>query len=269
MTEAKGYGGALFELAEESGRTEVILENLKTVELAFVENPKYKTLLDTPALSKEERLSLIESAFVGADEYVLNVIKMLCEKRNVHLFGEIVKDFCARYDEARGIERVEAVTAVAMTDEQVGAMKSRLEAITGKTVVHTTSAGTQGIANATGADEILTGSLVNAAAIAEYIRKSGAEEVSLVCMGLEGKESTREDTLCAEYIKALLEGTEIDLAAGVEECKRTSGAKFFDKAQSEVFPEADFWLSTEADRFDLVLGVELGEDGFMHTRKKA
>ena len=140
---------------------------------------------------------------------------------------------------------------------------------TGKTVVHTTSAGTQGIANATGADEILTGSLVNAAAIAEYIRKSGAEEVSLVCMGLEGKESTREDTLCAEYIKALLEGTEIDLAAGVEECKRTSGAKFFDKAQAQVFPEADFWLSTEADRFDLVLGVEMGEDGFMHTRKKA
>ena len=88
-------------------------------------------------------------------------------------------------------------------------------------------------------------------------------------MGLEGKESTREDTLCAEYIKALLEGEEIDLAAGVEECKRTSGAKFFDKAQGEVFPEEDFWLSTEADRFDLVLGVEMGEDGFMHTRKKA
>ena len=139
---------------------------------------------------------------------------------------------------------------------------------TGKTVVHTTSAGTQGIANATGADEILTGSLVNAAAIAEYIRKSGAEEVSLVCMGLEGKESTREDTLCAEYIKALLEGEEIDLAAGVEECKRTSGAKFFDKAQAQVFPEADFWLCTEADRFDLVLGVERGADGFMHTRKR-
>ncbi len=37
---------------------------------------------------------------------------------------------------------------------------------TGKTVVHTTSAGTQGIANATGADEILGGSLVAAKAIA-------------------------------------------------------------------------------------------------------
>ena len=137
MTEAKGYGGALFELAEESGRTEAILGDLKTAQLAFMENPKYKTLLDTPALSKEERLALIDAAFSGADEYVLNVIKMLCEKRNVHLFGAVVDDFCSLYDEARGIERVEAVTAVAMTDGQKNAMASKLEAIMGKTVVLT------------------------------------------------------------------------------------------------------------------------------------
>ena len=138
---------------------------------------------------------------------------------------------------------------------------------TGKTVVHTTSAGTQGVANATGASEILTGSLVNAKAIADYIKNSGAEEVSLVCMGLAGVESTREDTLCAEYIKALVEGTPIDLAAGIEECKQTSGAKFFDPADT-VFPEEDFWLSVEADKFDFVLHVEQGADGFMHTVRK-
>ena len=43
---------------------------------------------------------------------------------------------------------------------------------TGKTVVHTTSAGTQGIANACYADEILTGSFVNALAISKYIKKT-------------------------------------------------------------------------------------------------
>lgn len=138
---------------------------------------------------------------------------------------------------------------------------------TGKTVVHTTSAGTQGVANATGASEMLTGSLVNAKAIAEYIKNSGAEDVSLVCMGLAGVESTQEDTLCAQYIKALVEGTPIDLAAGIEECKRTSGAKFFDPNDT-VFPEEDFWLSVEADKFDFVLHVEQGEDGFMHTVRK-
>jgi len=137
---------------------------------------------------------------------------------------------------------------------------------TGKTVVHTTSAGTHGVANATGATQMLTGSLVNAKAIAAYIKASGAEEASLVCMGLAGVESTREDTLCAEYIKALVEGTPIDLQAGIEECKRTSGAKFFDPNDT-VFPEEDFWLSVEADKFDFVLEVKEGPDGLMHTRK--
>ena len=138
---------------------------------------------------------------------------------------------------------------------------------TGKTVVHTTSAGTQGVANATGATEMLTGSLVNAKAIAEYIKNSGAEDVSLVCMGLAGVESTREDTLCAEYIKALVEGTPIDLQKCIEECKQTSGAKFFDPNDT-VFPEEDFWLSVEADKFDFVLHVEEGPDGLMHTIRK-
>ena len=139
---------------------------------------------------------------------------------------------------------------------------------TGKTVVHTTSAGTQGIANARFADEILTGSMVNAKAIAKYIKASGAQEVSLVCMGLAGEEPTAEDALCAQYIKSLIEGTCVDLIAGKETCKRTSGAKFFDPEQQEVFPEADFWLSLEADKFDFVLHVERGADGLMHTVRR-
>ena len=136
---------------------------------------------------------------------------------------------------------------------------------TGKTVVHNTSAGTQGVTLAEHADEILLGSLVTAKAIARYIMKSSAEEVSLVCMGLGGLEPTREDTLCAEYIKSIIEGDPIDLAPGIAECKATSGAKFFDPLRQEVFPERDFHLSVEADRFDFVLRVEKGADGLLHT----
>jgi 2-phosphosulfolactate phosphatase len=40
----------------------------------------------------------------------------------------------------------------------------------GRTVVQTTSAGTQGMANATGADEVLIGGFVNAPAVVNYIR---------------------------------------------------------------------------------------------------
>jgi len=126
----------------------------------------------------------------------------------------------------------------------------------GKTAVHTTSAGTQGVDNAINADEIITGSLCNARAVAEYIRRGNYRQVSLVCMGLGGKKPTQEDTLCAEYIKSLLEGTDIDLQNRMYELRYTSGAKFFDKEKQHIFPEADFHLCCRPDLFSFVLRAE-------------
>ena len=147
-----------------------------------------------------------------------------------------------------------------------GNSPSQLEHVdlTGKTVIHTTSAGTQGIANAKDADEILTGSLVNARAIAAYLRTKNVREVSLVCMGLEAVSQTEEDNLCAWYIRELREGREPDISAEIRKLKTTSGAKFFDPAQQEVFPERDFHLSTQVDQFDFVLRLVRGEGlGYM------
>ena len=130
----------------------------------------------------------------------------------------------------------------------------------GKTIVHTTSAGTQGIANAINADVILTGSLVNAKAIVDYIKKNNYQDVSLVCMGLEAISQTEEDNLCAYYIKSLLEDNPIEVADEIEKLKVTSGAKFFDKEQQDVFPEKDFYLSTEVNKFNFVLKLEKDKD---------
>ena len=51
------------------------------------------------------------------------------------------------------------------------------------------------------ADEVLTGSFVNAGAIVSYIKKKNPNKVSLVCMGYSTKHPIEEDTFCAEYIK--------------------------------------------------------------------
>ena len=126
-----------------------------------------------------------------------------------------------------------------------------------KVIVHTTSAGTQGIANAVNADEILTGSLVNAKAIANYIKKNNFKDVSLVCMGMEAIKETEEDNLCAKYIKDLLENNDVSyIEDEIENLKVTSGKKFFDKEQQSVFPLQDFFLSTEKDKFNFVLKIK-------------
>lgn len=125
--------------------------------------------------------------------------------------------------------------------------------IEGKTVIHTTSAGTQGVTNAVHADEILGAALVNAKATAEYIRKKNPETVSLVCMGLEALREAEEDTLCARYIESLLLEKPLDLQAEIERLRYGAGAHFFDEKQQDVFPEADFYACVKADIFPFAI----------------
>ena len=134
----------------------------------------------------------------------------------------------------------------------------------GKTVIHTTSAGTQGIINAKEADEIVTGSLVNAKAVARYIMEKQPKEVSLVCMGNGGIAPAKEDELCAEYIRSILEGAELpDMDERVKRLRYVGGAHFFDKQNQDVFPEPDFWMCIEYNKFNFVLRVEKDEKGFL------
>lgn len=136
--------------------------------------------------------------------------------------------------------------------------------ICGKRVVHSTSAGTQGIINAAHADEIITGSFVNAKAIAEYIQRKAPEKVSLVCMGKEGIAPAEEDELCATYLENLLRGREMPaIDTKLEGLRSGGGRHFFDPDNQEVFPEPDFWMCIDRDRFDFVLRIERDRDGFI------
>ena len=136
----------------------------------------------------------------------------------------------------------------------------------GKTIVHTTSSGTQGIANAKNAGEIITGSFVNAGAIVKYIQQKNPETVSLVCMGYACEYPTDEDTLCAEWIKNELEGKPNHFAEMVEIIRTGSGARFFDPEKQSWSPQSDFELCLDLNRFGFVLKVEK-DNGLNYLRK--
>ncbi len=135
MIDAKEYGKALFLLSEEEGTTAAIAEELDIVREILRENPRYEKLLDTPALAKDEKLLLIDRAFSSLSESLVNLMKILCEKHSVYQLPKIAGEYAALYDEARGIERVEALTVIAMTRSQTDALAAKLSSMTGKTVV--------------------------------------------------------------------------------------------------------------------------------------
>jgi 2-phosphosulfolactate phosphatase len=133
--------------------------------------------------------------------------------------------------------------------------------LTGRIVVHTTTAGTSGLINAKNAEITITGSFVNSAAVAKYIRVLGPESVSLVAMGHRGKVSAEEDLLCAEYIKSLIEGREADFETRISGLRLTAGARFFKPENIDFSPPTDFFLCTMANRFDFILKAVQRTDG--------
>ena len=137
----------------------------------------------------------------------------------------------------------------------------------GKTILHTTTNGTQGIAAAAHAKHILVVSLVNAKATAA-MAKSWQEDITIVPMGWEGRE-TEEDQLCADYLKALLENRKFpDLKKQAEDLRYSEGKKFFDPKQQDVFPEGDFAMCIEPDIFDFAMEVKQ-EGKWLVCRKKS
>lgn len=138
------------------------------------------------------------------------------------------------------------------------------EAIRGKRIIHTTSAGTQGAVNAVHAREILTGSFLNARAVAGYIRRQNPEKVSLVCMGKEGLAPAEEDELCAVWLRSLLTGEEMpDIGERLAGLRTSGGRHFFDPDNQDVFPEEDFRICVTRDRYDFVIRIEKDPDGLV------
>ncbi len=124
----------------------------------------------------------------------------------------------------------------------------------GRVVVHTTHAGTQGLVNATQADEVLTGGFNNLSAVCRYLLDRKPAQVTLVRMGHEARERCAEDDLYATHLAAMLRGEAAPSSESVRAALRDAPAaqKFFDPA-CDWAPEPDFTHCTNVDKFNFVL----------------
>lgn len=129
------YGGALYDLAAGENLSEEILKQLQVLSHSFGEEPNFVNLLSAHSLSKEERCRIVDGSFADkVHPYVLNFLKLLTEKGYSRYFLDCANAFKVRYNVDNNILPVTAVTAVALREEQIARLVSKLEAQTGKTV---------------------------------------------------------------------------------------------------------------------------------------
>lgn len=125
----------------------------------------------------------------------------------------------------------------------------KIKSLEGKTVVHRSSSGTQGIVNAVNAQEVIFGSFVTASAITNYLIKQNQGVCSVVAM--DGADT--EDEIFADFLTSKLKN---ELPRNVDEIteylsKHHAAARFLDPT-IPGFPKEDFYLSMDVDRFDFI-----------------
>ena len=135
MTDPKEYGRALYLLAEEEGVADDILSDAKAVRAAFSKNPEYAKLLNTPAMAKKDRLSLLDESLGGVHRHLRSLIKMLAEEHRANAAVIAIDGFVEAYEKSRGIEHATVISAVPLSESELLRLREKLERTANKTFI--------------------------------------------------------------------------------------------------------------------------------------
>ena len=145
--------------------------------------------------------------------------------------------------------------------------------VQGRTIIQRTGAGTQGAVGAINATHLLICSLANARATATYAHQLAAINGGVITLlPTEGSSQhlpyIGEDTVCADYLEALLRGQRNAEALLAENLAHLDASGRFDfMKQGDVdFPFEDIALIKGFDRFNFVMvGQRKQADGFEYV----
>lgn len=98
------YGTALFEAAEETGKTELIKQEATEVAEVFSREHDFHTFINSPGIAAEEKKRILENIFEGriCDE-LLNFLCILIDKGRIMHFDKMVKVYNKLVDREKGI----------------------------------------------------------------------------------------------------------------------------------------------------------------------
>jgi 2-phosphosulfolactate phosphatase len=133
--------------------------------------------------------------------------------------------------------------------------------LTGRTVIHRTSAGTQGLVRTMGSGSAWAASFAVAGATTRALQALAPRRVTFVITGASLGRDGDEDLACAQLIAARLAGGDPDPAPFLARVAASDAGRHFGPDGPEWAPPADLELAQELDRFDHALHATATPDG--------
>jgi F-type H+-transporting ATPase subunit delta len=119
---------------QDKGRLAVARVQLEDLVRAIDEVPELAALLENPETESRVKADVLERVLGGADELVLNFVRLLAEKGRAGEIREIAAEFETLVAAEERILDVELTTATDLSDEEFGRILGRIEEASGHKV---------------------------------------------------------------------------------------------------------------------------------------
>lgn len=133
---SKRYARALVEIGAEQEQIELYGQELDRLKTAFTTEKYLRLLLESPTFPLQKKSAILEELvnYLQLSAAMKDFLGLLLEKDRLQYLTQIDQDFRKLADERSGVLRGTIHSAVALGNDQLGAIRQSLETQTGKKV---------------------------------------------------------------------------------------------------------------------------------------
>jgi F-type H+-transporting ATPase subunit delta len=131
---AQVYARALFEVAREQGKLDLVREQLGQFADALNDNGDLRVFFFSPYFSTEEKKDGLHRALTDADPAIVNFLEALLERHRMPVIFRIRTEYGRLWDSENQMLPVEVTSAVGLDDATVKSIGERIGEQTGQRV---------------------------------------------------------------------------------------------------------------------------------------
>ena len=129
------YALAIYQLSQESKRTEAVREDFKRVLKLSAESPELEAFLQNPTIPNKKRQEIINHIFkVGFDTLTNQFILFLSEKNRLNFLKDVCGVFEKNYLDSHNIFKITITSSIALNDRQTIEIIEQLKKKFGKEI---------------------------------------------------------------------------------------------------------------------------------------
>jgi F-type H+-transporting ATPase subunit delta len=131
---AQVYARSLFQVAREQSKLDELRDQLGEFAGALESNRELQVFFFSPYFSTKEKQEGLDKAITGADETLVNFLKLLIEKHRMPVIFRVRRVYDALWEEENQLLPVSITSAVELDQATVGQIGDRIAEQTGRKV---------------------------------------------------------------------------------------------------------------------------------------